>query len=412
MDDMNSIQNGEVMRRKSLLPQRRSVQQTSARRNTIIDQSASKTNLKGPPAVKSEDATASCLPARRTSMLPPPRLGRSSSVHVSTQVTNQRRLRTDRTPFQNPVGASEHMNKGGTRREAPSIPKVASRGRSVSHQVERSAVPSSIPTQHSSTKVQRRPSTSMQKSSTLKRSVTSRPSSPSRNVQSADKDSTHMSGMYQLQGELAQLHLLHRTSHLIQRQWESSAQSAFESRFSAISERYIELKEIANQQQQLMNQLALIQWAQGRSSGQVAEKVALLSQNIADVCSLTSPGGKYSRILADFEVWFAQALEKRQRRQPGPAAEGSDIDLIEDIGDGWKAEAMVLERELTYLMQDIKAFGSVRSSSSLNRLHSLYKRLVLNLVEELDIIQWIENEITAQETSCLNDEINQLAWDA
>ena len=211
--------------------------------------------------------------------------------------------------------------------------------------------------------------------------------------------------------ELAQLHLMHRSANTIQTQWERSARSYLEKRIDALSERHKELREIANQQQQLINQLALVQWSHGKAGAQVAENVALLSRTIAEVCSLLEPEGKYSRILAVFESWFAQALEKRQRRQSGPDRERAAIDFIEGIGDGWKAETMVLERELTYFKRDLKAFGSVEPNSSLGRVRSLYSKLILNLVEELDITQWIENQITIQETSWVEGTIEKLASD-
>ena len=208
--------------------------------------------------------------------------------------------------------------------------------------------------------------------------------------------------------ELAQLHLLHRSAHYVQRQWERSAQESFYRRLNALLERHTELRDIAEQQQVLMSQLGLVEWSQGESGTQMGEKVALLSHNIMDVCRLIDVGGKYNRILEIFESWFAQVLQTQERRKFHQTAGEAGFDLIEGIGDGWKAESMVLERELTYYLRDLKAFGSVRPNSSLCRMQSLYSKLVSNMITEVDTVQGIENKIAIQEASWVESAIQDL----
>lgn len=249
--------------------------------------------------------------------------------------------------------------------------------------------------------------TAMQQTFTSKRPGSSRPSSPS--VLPVGQEDIASTDCFHSQMELAQLHLMHRSALSVQLQWEQSAEEVFRHRFTAICERHIELKEISQQQQALINSLALVQWADGRSGSLLAEKVALLSRRIAEICSLVDYGGKYNRTLDIFESWFGQVLRIRKQRQLGSVNGDNSMDFVEGIGDGWKAEAMVLERELTYLSRDLGAFGSVQATSSLGRVQALYSKLVLNLIEELDVIQWIENEITIQETSWVEQAIDGLA---
>lgn len=212
-----------------------------------------------------------------------------------------------------------------------------------------------------------------------------------------------------LQMELAQLHLLHRSALSVQLQWEESAKVSYEPRFIALHERHTELEEVAHQQQTLINQLSLVQWSQGRSAVQVVEKVQLLSHHVSDMCKLLDSEGKYTRILEVFESWFAQALRFRDQREPSGQNHGRDLEFIEGIGDGWKAEAMVVERELTYSARDLESFGEVQSNSNLCRLLSMYRKLTVGLLEELDLIQWIENEIMTQETLWIESTIHNLA---
>ena len=227
--------------------------------------------------------------------------------------------------------------------------------------------------------------------------------------QPASRDEIPSASTFHLQIELAQLHLLHRSAFSVQLEWEKSAKGSFERRLSALYERYTELKEVAHQQQSLVNQLSLVEWSRGRSGTQVAEKVQLLSHNVSDICNLLDSEGKHTHILDIFESWFAEALRVRDQRESYDQKIGKDLELIEGIGDGWKAETMVLERELTYITRDLEGFGAVQSASSLCRILSMYRKLMVGLLEELDLIQWIENEIMTEETSWIESTIQHLA---
>ena len=235
----------------------------------------------------------------------------------------------------------------------------------------------------------------------------SRPVSPS--SQTSREEDIPSADIFHLQMELAQLHLLHRSAAPVQAQWEHSARETFRNRFDALCERHVELKEIAHQQQTLINQLALVQWSQGKSGARITEKVQLLARNISDICKLLDIDGKYTRILEIFESWFTRALDIRGQREVKAAKAGMNLNFNEGIGDGWKAEAMVLERELTYCLRDITGFGTVRPTSSLGRILSLNSKMIVSLLEELDVIQWIENEIMVQETVWVGSTIHKLA---
>lgn len=213
-----------------------------------------------------------------------------------------------------------------------------------------------------------------------------------------------------LRVELSQLHMLHRSAASVQGQWEESAKNSFRTRFDDLCMRHAELKEIAHQQRILLNQLALVEWCQGIPSAHVAEKVQQVSRNMADIRSLLEPDGKYSRVLDLFGAWFTRASQIESSRDKDTIfAQRQDLSFIDGIGDGWKAEAMVLERELTYCLRELKGFGEIRAVSSLGRMLSLHKTLVLSLLEELDVTQWIENEIMEHEGTWMEQTINKLS---
>ncbi len=405
----------ESTRRTSLLPQRRSNRQASTRMEILtkqvkVEQSDSIT------AIRSDNPRiVQTTHKRTTSMLPPTGLGRSQQICEPLGTSSLRRPSTNKLPSQGPFRAPARARTSSAGQESQSSAKSSFHGRSVSHQVEHSARPAaststSTLNRQSLMRGQKSERALIQQSFTSKKSVisSSRPSSPP--SQPASEEDVPSADCFHLQTELAQLHLLHRSAQSTQYQWEKTAEESFRLRFAALGERHAELQEICQEQQALINQLALVQWSDGKSGTQMAEKVALLSRNVADIYSFLENEGKYTRILAVFETWFSQVLQIRKQRK---AESGQDtaLDFIEGIGDGWKAEAMVLERELTYVSRDLIAFGDVRKDSSLGRIRSLYSKLVLHLIEEIDVIQWIENEISNQEATWINSTIQKLALD-
>lgn len=294
----------------------------------------------------------------------------------------------------------------------PRFAKPASHGRSMSQQVEhssRTSVPSRSPSQRHATAQYRKPAFStMQQHFTPKKAPSPLESASSMNPQVGFELIT--GPLLQIQTELAQLHLMHRSAGTGQHDWENSAKRKYELRFIDLCAKNSEIKEIAHQQQACINQLALVEWCQGVPSVQVAERVQQLSRNLVDTYALLDSDGKFTRVLAVFHSWFTQAKRVQDSRNNGMAKSIShDLAFLEGIGDGWKAEAMVLERELSYSSRELKALGDTRKESSLGRILILYKNLVQRLLDELDVIQWIESEIMGQETGWKAQMIDKLS---
>lgn len=398
-------------RRKSLLPQLSSTKNTSTRMRSIVEQPAKDKTMRKTPTTEIGSLGLSQSPSDK---LPHSSLGRSRSMQDSARPASLRRPSTSKLPSREPSCGSATLSTQHESQEAQVGARTAHHGRSVSHQKDRKTMvraPSSklAVKPRLSTRSPRPASASMQQTYPSKKTTSSRPTSPSRRA--ASEEASPSIDCHHDQMELAQLHLLHRSAHVVQHQWERSAQDSFRKRFATLSERHRELGEIASQQQALIDQLALVQWSQNQSGTQLGEKIALFSRNVADVCSLIDTEGEYTRILDDFESWFAQTLQAREKRKPQSDPGEGPLQPIEGIGDGWRAETMVLERELTYCLHDLKAFGAARSDSSLGPLQLLYTKLVLNLIEELDVVQWIENRMMVQETSWIESTIHRLALD-
>lgn len=330
---------------------------------------------------------------------------KSSRDHCANGVNPSQSLRDSSQP-------RPQISTSSVRSDVQSNAKGSFHGRSLSQQVRPTATSDllhlkAFPQRQSSMKHVRPAFPAMQQHFSPKKNIQLNPSTPS--SQPTSEATSPSADIFHLQMELTQLHLLHRSMLSVQMQWEKSAKASFEHRFSALYERHIELKEIAHQQQTLINQLSLVHWSQGRSGAQIADKVQLLSHSVSDVCNLLDLEGKYTHILEVFESWFTQALRVRNQRDSVGRENGRDLDFIDGIGDGWKAEAMVLERELTYAARDLDSFGEISNTSSLCRILFTYKTLVVGLLEELDLIQWIENKIMSQESAWIESTIHKLA---
>ena len=316
-------------------------------------------------------------------MLPPATLGQNCSKsdcakigHVPKESTS-RKLSIARSangvyPSQDFRAVSRsrpnsRINSEGS--DSQSNSEESHHGRSSSQQVKQTATSESLKSKafsqrHSSTKNPRPAFLAMQQHYSPKKSFQADsctlPSSESSLL--TGKHEIPSADMLHLQMDLAQLHLLHRSVLSVQVQWEESARRSIGHQFSALYERHIELKEVAHQQLTLINQSSLVQWSQGRSGAQIAEKVQLLSHHVSETCNLLDSEGKYTHVLEIFNSWFAQALQVRGQRDTNGGTIRRDLDIIEGIGDGWKAEAMVLERELTYSARDFESFGDVSKS--------------------------------------------------
>ena len=413
-------QNDAASRRRSMLPQKINTKVRGSTEHQGLDHLVSDSSQKAmaPPKVPTSQINVN-------GMMPPPSLDRSRSVRAPANAKQEHRsistISSRKSSIRRP--SSQHSALApGTGFEGQKPLALRAHSRSASEQIKSApsqpgheiGVPglTGLPRQtslsrHSSTKDQRPAFSVKQQHYTPKKTAKQLASSVA-----SLPDEVPSADVFELQMELAQLHLIHRSAATVQHQWEQSAKESFRSRFDALCTRHLELKDISYQQQRLVNQLAIVQWSQGRSGPQVAEKIHLLSRNITELCSLLKTEGKYNRILEVFEAWFDQALKVREARGP-PDVENTqnNLELVEGIGDGWKAEAMVLERELAYYSREFKAFGDVRSGSSLGRIKSLYSRLVSNLLIELDLIQSIEHEIMNEEAIWVESTIGTLSSD-
>ena len=212
-----------------------------------------------------------------------------------------------------------------------------------------------------------------------------------------------------LQKELVQLHLLHQSSSATQSQWEQSAKAYFEHELQQLSRQRAELETEERHNQASINYPALAEWSQSVSSVEFAERIQILSRNLHEICSVLDAGGKYERVIGVFEVWVTCASRIRSSRRNPTQDNKADLEFVEDIGDGWKAEVAYLERKLTISSQELQGLGKPREGSSIAHVLSLLKGTVASMLEELAAIKAIERDLAILEAKWMESEVAKIA---
>ena len=217
------------------------------------------------------------------------------------------------------------------------------------------------------------------------------------------------SDIARLQTELAQLHLLHRDSAVVQIQRQKSAESVLQRRFEDLSERHVELKNIACESQALINQSALLAWCQCLSDIEIAQKVQILSHCITEVSLMLGSESQIPRLLGLFQAWSDRVGLIQKSRRYSTSGVGQTLDFVESVGDRWSADIDLLTEKLSSLSRKVESLGAVREESSLSRVLLLLHSIITNLKDELELIRSIEHEIMAQEINWVQDLIQDLA---
>lgn len=216
----------------------------------------------------------------------------------------------------------------------------------------------------------------------------------------------------QIQTELIQLHLLLRSATEVQHQWERSAKLCLQSHFKLVRQKYVELDLRIKSQQASKNHSALVAWCDAMSRLELAEKLQLLSHNAFETSTLLEPDGRFMRVLHSFERWFSRAHRIRKSRKMPPGSVGLGLEFIESIGDDWKLEVATLETNLASYSRELRNVVMPPADSNLACFLLLFQNFVGNLLEELDVIQGIERDVMAEETTWIERAILKLPPDA
>lgn len=210
-----------------------------------------------------------------------------------------------------------------------------------------------------------------------------------------------------LQGELVQLHFLHRDAQTIQAQWRASAKEKLGTRFEEVSQ---ESKRVSEREQSVTegdNILALRRWARSGKAG-IEEKIQALDEIFTSLWALSEPAGRYARIVRRFERWVDNMCDAEEARHDTGKMliQGQDSLFIGELDTSWKEECTSLTRRLEAWraqlaeMDDLVASndGTATSEvSSLERMLAGAGNLVYDMLAELHAMEEIEQQALARE---------------
>lgn len=213
-----------------------------------------------------------------------------------------------------------------------------------------------------------------------------------------------------LQAELLQLHLLHEASTRTSRQWEFHAQNSLRAKFDEVASLYQAMRQSEQHGREQKNLLALREWNGGNSSSGLVEYIQRLSGPLHGVPSLLGPGGRFCRLVDDFDRWIS-GVEKTWSVREGQQANGMSSESLEGLGDTWKEENAALMRKLTAFSRDLDALPAPPQDSSIACIVSACSELLRGLLGELQIMQVIETGVVSKEKQWIEGQLHAIGRD-
>jgi hypothetical protein len=199
-----------------------------------------------------------------------------------------------------------------------------------------------------------------------------------------------------LQSELLQLHLLHASSAEVTQQWHLDARRCLHKKFEEVASFYRAMLQSERAGQEQKNLQALVEWSRGSSSVGLVEYIQILSGPLHELPSLLGAGGRYERLIGEFEHWISRVEHLSSRRLTSTLNDGN-LDSVEGLGDSWKAENAALIRKVTSFARDLDQVQHPSEGSSIASIVDTCKALLNGLSEELHVIQAIEAAVVAKE---------------
>lgn len=240
----------------------------------------------------------------------------------------------------------------------------------------------------------------------LKASASSLLAQPSHKEMDTEKASAETAS---LQAELARLHLLHRSSADIQNAWNRSAETRLRLQFDRVSKQSENTKELDIYHQNLRNYPALLDWSQGYSNVELAEKLDSLSHSIVVMSDFASSDSRYNHVIKTFDTWFLCTTRIIESRSMAKDNAQDGIEFIEALGDGWRSEVASLEKKVMSMSRDLGRLGEPQESSNLAYVISLLRSASASKLEELQMVKDIETAVMVSEVEWIRKEVMKVA---
>ncbi|KAI1660355.1 hypothetical protein F4813DRAFT_291911 [Daldinia decipiens] len=208
-----------------------------------------------------------------------------------------------------------------------------------------------------------------------------------------------------LQTELLQLSLLHRDAAVVDSEWRDSARQKLGARFARLNADHDALIKLERHGVEARNIAALVRWGKSNRSGLgLEEKVQILDEALNGVWQLGEPGGRYQRVVADFEVWaerMASIIAAQRSGDVEGLIAGDEVQFLGDLDRTWARDCESLLRKLEGWRTALRDLGDVDddsiADSGLARMVRGGRSLVDDMLAELVVMRQIERDAARAE---------------
>ncbi|KAF3059748.1 hypothetical protein GL218_04422 [Daldinia childiae] len=387
-----------------------------ARASSTRQVSSSSTTAGSIPSTRSASTTVN---RPRSSGGPPPTASNRSIGHSRSKstVTSLTAATTLRPATQSRISQTSSTSSGGRTSPAPSAITTAS-SKAPTRQTRSQT--------HTRTKSQSQPSTST--STSTSQQPASRPAfnthqqhySPAKSLAPKPLTSTFLAPpspsklpanvaisaeTSRLQTELLQLSLLHRDATAVDSEWRDSARQKLGARFARLNADHDALIKLERHGVEARNIAALVRWGKSNRSGLgLEEKVQILDEVLNGVWQLGEPGGRYQRVVADFEVWaerMASIIAAQRSGDVEGLIAGDEVQFLGDLDRTWARDCESLLRKLEGWRAALRDLGDVNddsiADSGLARMVCGGRTLVEDMLAELAVMAQIERDAARTE---------------
>ncbi len=232
---------------------------------------------------------------------------------------------------------------------------------------------------------------------------------PSATKQSSDK--AVAAPILRLQTELLQLHLMHGPSATVQRQWEASAELNLKQHFEDVRATHWRSHIAKQKAQERINIKALKEWIEHDSGFDSPERIQTLSSSVQDIYRTIDIDGRFTQLVKTFTQWTDTVQIIWQARREQRVGSRFDFEILEGLGDDWKAESAAISRKITTCVKNLERLPMSVDGSSLGTMMKVSQSLGACVIEELGIMQTTERQIVKDETAWVEEGISFLATD-
>lgn len=230
-----------------------------------------------------------------------------------------------------------------------------------------------------------------------------------------------------MQSELLYLSLLHQSAEPTFTAYTKSARSSLKKQFDALQR---ESEKVTAQEQRIQERLnthALARWAEQSprpemSAGQdLLGNVQKLSRCLGDLMGLFEQGGRYQKLIDQFESWLAEATQVSQARSSQQMdAMAIDSLFVDPLPQTWHQAHLSLVQRVRLLEREMRSLtpvpplGGDAPETPLSAVEMMLKglqSLIGGMKQELQIMNGIEHKILEEEKGWIERTIAALALD-